>query len=157
MAEDTKLDTSGIDKLLRALKAPPPMGRIGVLGTKDARKESEGPSNAEIGAKHEFGQEGMPVRSFLRVPLTDHLEKYLTARGAFDKATIKQVIKEGTVVPWVKKMMIVAEEIVKEGFATGGFGKWPAWRNKSYTSKTGMLLVDTTQLRDSITSEVKDQ
>lgn len=144
-----KLD--GLDKLLKALKAKPPVARIGILG--ESSREGGGPTNADIGAIHEFGGAKTPMRSFLRMPLTEELPAALEASGAFDEETLKQVIKTGTVVPWVQKVMIVAEGVVGEAFATGGFGKWPP--SNMAGKKNAQTLVETGQLRDSITSEVK--
>lgn len=152
------LNTKNLDKLLKALKAKPPMAKIGIMGDKVARSKSGALSNADIGAKHEMGDpsQGLPQRSFLRIPLIDNLYKYLVASGAFDKKVLARVIKEGTLTPWVKVMAVTGEQIIGDGFMTGGFGKWAPWASKSYENNTGMILVDTTQLRDSITSEVKE-
>lgn len=155
--EDTKLDMKGLEKFIKALKESPNVeGRIGVLGDKANRSKSDsaGLSNADVGAKHEFGV-GVPKRSWLREPITDHLANDLKKSGALEKDVMAQVIKTGSVIPWLKKVMIVAEGVVQEAFASGGYGKWAPWR-PGYQSNTGMILVDTTQLRDSITSEVKE-
>lgn len=153
--DETTLETKGLDQLLKALKAPPPNSRIGVLGGNNARQKDKAATNATIGAAHEFGTENMPQRSFLRVPLTDNLNKRIESSGLLDADVMKEVIKVGSVIPWLKKIMGIAEGIVAEAFASNGFGKWAAWKTKGYTSKTGNVLVDTEQLRDSITSEVK--
>lgn len=158
--EPDTVELAGLDKLLKALKAKPPVARIGILGDKAARKEEtskKGASNAEIGAVHEYGSigKGIPQRSFLRVPLADHLEKEMEESGALSDEESKQVIKQGSVIPWLKKIAVLAEGVVRKGFDTGGFGKW-APHSKGYQNNTGMVLVDTTQLRDSIVSEVKD-
>lgn len=120
------------------------------------RKGGKQLTNAEIGAVHEFGNSTHPQRSFLRVPLMDRLNKELQDSGSFDKETLRDVIINGTVVPWLKKVAVVAEGIVAGAFDTGGYGKWAQWKNPSYQNNTGNILVDTTQLRNSITSEVKE-
>lgn len=149
---EMKLD--GLDKLLKALKAKPPVARVGILGDGKPRTEG-GKSNAEIGAAHEFGTSTLPQRSFLRVPLIDNLDKRLESSGAFDKAAMADVLRSGSVVPWVKKVAVIAEGIVFEAFDTGGFGKWvPSNMDRKKNHQT---LVETQQLRDSITSEVKDE
>jgi len=154
VADDTlKLDVKGLDQLLKALKANPPNARVGILGSTNPRS-GKSPSNATVGAAHEFGTSKMPQRSFLRIPIADNLANQMQASGAFDKDVLKAVIKSGTVLPWIKKVTMIAEQIVLEAFATSGYGKWAPWK-KGYTSKTGQILVDTNQLRDSITSEVK--
>lgn len=153
MADDeTTLEVKGLERLLKAIKARPPVARIGILGTNNMRAGG-GSSNAEIGAAHEFGTDKLPQRSFLRVPLSENLTKKIESSGALDKDTMNEVIKTKSVVPWLKKIMALAESIVAEAFATGGFGKWPP---SDMTHKTNQqTLVETTQLRDSITSEVK--
>ena len=163
MSESFESDTvnvEGLDQLLKALKQKAPVARIGVLADKSSRTSDQkkgGPSNAEIGAAHEYGApaRGLPQRSFLRVPISDELQKRMAKDGALTENEFKQVIKQGSVVPWLKKISVLAEGIVKEAFATRGFGKWSPWKG-NYESKTGDVLVDTTQLRDSITSEVKE-
>jgi phage gpG-like protein len=169
---DIKLETKGLDQLLKALKAKPPVARVGILGEKTNRIEGKKtltfaevqslstprkggnvPTNAEIGASHEFGTSQLPQRSFLRVPLTDRLQKEMEASGALDKAVLAEVIRSGSVVPWLKKVAVLAEGIVIQAFATGGYGKWKPsdMRHK----KVHMTLVETQQLRNSITSEVR--
>jgi phage gpG-like protein len=174
VSESVTLQTKGLDALLKALKRQP-IARVGILGNSVSRVENKttlsfsevqnmskprkgGPqlTNAEIGAVHEFGSSTHPQRSFLRVPLTDRLNKELEASGAFDKETLHQVIMSGTVVPWLKKVTVLAEGIVAGAFATGGYGKWAQWKSPGYQNNTGNILVDTTQLRNSITSEVTE-
>jgi phage gpG-like protein len=169
-----ELNTKGLDQLIKALKGEMPRARVGILGAKSTRSNvpvAGGKSlnvgvnprptkinfttNAAVGAIHEFGGKNMPVRSFLRMPIADQLQKRMEASGAFDEDVLKMVVKEGTVLPWLKKIAVLAEAIVIESFATGGFGKWPAWRTPNYKNAGNQLLVDSGQLRDSITSEVK--
>lgn len=145
------MNTRGLDQLIKATKKLPVI-QIGVLGANDVREDGE--SNAEIGAKHEFGADGMPMRSFLRVPLSDHLSNYLEESGAFDKAALTEVVKLGSFTPWMRKVATTAEAVVLDGFQTGGFGRW---RPSIMTfKKLKMTLIETQQLRDSITSEVKE-
>lgn len=153
-SEETTLDTSGLDHLIKAFSGKLPQAKVGILGGKNIRSNGEARSNATLGAKHEFGLDNMPVRSFLRVPIAEHMQKALEKSGAFNKDTLKKVVATGSIESWVKLSALIAEGIVAEGFNTGGYGKWPAWRN-GYTSRTGDILVDTQQLRNSITSEVK--
>lgn len=175
MSEDAfKLDTKNLDGILKALKGNMSQARVGILGGKALRsgqKQEAGKSvnaarkapkskpevmnNAAIGAMHEFGTGSMPQRSFLRVPISENLQKYLESSGAFTKDAMKEVIKEASLRPWLERAAKVAEKVVSDAFATGGFGKWPKWKTKGYTNNTGDILVDTQQLRNSITSEVK--
>lgn len=173
---ETTLETPGLDKLIRAMKAKAPSIRIGILGAKSARDEqavkggkavnaSSGKlkaakgtvnveTNAEVGAIHEFGSKNSPQRSFLRVPIADNLGKEMERSGALDKASLAEVIKGGSILPWAKKIAVIAEGIVAEAFKTGGFGKWVPSNMKN--KKVHDTLVETQQLRNSITSEVKE-
>ncbi|PHS61072.1 MAG: hypothetical protein COB09_19175 [Thalassobium sp.] len=50
---------------------------------------------------------------------------------------------------------VKAEEIVQDGFATGGFGKWPALESSTIARKgSSGILIDTAELRKSVTSDV---
>lgn len=148
---DLKLD--GLEKLLKTLKAKPPTARVGILGSQ-ARNGDTGLTNAEVGAFHEFGTARLPQRSFLRIPISENLNKYLSRSGAFDKDTFKEVMATGSILPWLKKVAAVAEQIVAEAFDTGGFGKWPPSDMRHKTNK--QTLVETQQLRNAVTSEVKE-
>jgi len=167
---DEAIDTfnvDGLEQLLKALHVRPPVARVGILGGKDTRQaperagwvskeiESAPPTNSEIGAAHEFGSpaRGLPQRSFLRMPIGNNLQKELERSGLLTQEVFDEVIKTGTVIPWMKKVAICAEACVSDAFDNGGPG-WPAWKSSSYSNNAGQLLVDTKQLRESITSEV---
>jgi hypothetical protein len=129
--------------------------RIGVLGAKDGRNDSQS-TNAKVGAKHEFGLDGMPIRSFLRQPITEQMQKFLDQSGYFSgdaaKETMRTAIRDKSLDVILAKIGIVGEAIVQEGFASGGFGKWkPSNFSKKKVHQT---LVETQQLRNSIGSEV---
>lgn len=150
---DVKVDVKGLEKLIKALKTKPPVGRIGVLGSNGARKDSF-LTNAGIGAAHEFGTSRTPQRSFLRVPLIDNLTKELQKSGLLDKDTLKAVLATGNLRPWVEQVVVVGEGVVLGAFDSGGYGKWPP--SDMRYKKNHQTLVETQQLRNSITSEVKD-
>jgi hypothetical protein len=169
------LNMKGLDDLLKAIKSPP-IVRVGILGGKNQRSEKQhahgpqktlsmgsqyalptiGPSNAEIGLKHEYGsaKEGLPIRSFLKEPITDNLQKYLDVAGAFSPGAVKRIIQARSLSLFMKKVGIIAETIVQDAFQTGGFGKWKP-SNMKY-KKVQQTLVETQQLRNSITSDVKE-
>lgn len=154
--EDTTIDTKGLDQLIKALKRPAPSIRVGVLGSKTVRKNeaSSALTNAEVGAAHEFGTSMLPQRSFLRVPIADNLDKEMDKASLSDKDALKEVIKTGSFMPWAQKVAVLAEGIVAEAFDTAGFGKWqPSNMARKALKQT---LVETQQLRNSITSEVKE-
>lgn len=151
MSDDVDMNLKNMEKFIKTLKGKIPKARVGVLGDKNARNDSE--SNASIGAKHEFGEEGLPVRSFLRMPISLHLQKYMEKSGAFSEDALKNIVKEGSFEKFVKKMGAVGESIVQDAFSTGGFGKWKPSRMEN--KQTKQTLVETQQLRNSITSDVK--
>lgn len=156
MSDEYTLEVKGLDQLLKALKAKPPVARVGILGS-SPRKEGEqgrGSSNAEVGAAHEFGTSTLPQRSFLRAPISEHLQSKMESSGALDRDTLDQVIKKGSVMPWLGKVTKLAENIVNEAFDTGGFGKWK--QSDMTHKKNHQTLVETQQLRNSISSEVKE-
>ena len=111
-------------------------------------------SNATIGMKHEFGID-VPQRSFLRMPLTEQMQKYVNNKNAFDKEALLKVVKDKSIVPWLKKLGIIAENIVGDAFHTRGFGKWPV--SAMFRKTNHQTLVETTQLRESITSIVEEK
>lgn len=154
MSDGVKIDTSGLTSLLKALKKPPTI-KVGILilGSNSARTEGF-LNNATIGAKHEFGLDGMPIRSFLRVPIATNLEKELDNAGMFNEKSINNVIKEKSFKNFSEKVAIAAEAVVLKSFDTGGDGKWKP--SDMRYKKIKQTLVETQQLRNSITSEVKD-
>lgn len=157
MSDDVTLTTPGLDKLLKALKAKPPVARVGILGDKGQRTtksdEKNLPTNAEIGAAHEFGTTKLPMRSFLRVPISDNLGKEMEKSGMLDKNALNEVVQSGSLLPWMQKVAIIAEGCVADAFDTGGNGKWKPSDMKYKENQ--QTLVETQQLRNSITSEVK--
>ena len=137
MSEEIRLDTKELDKLVKKLKTSLPSIKVGILGQKTERVNNE-KTNAEIGLKHEFGI-GVPVRSFLRMPLIENLDKEL------EKIDKKNIEPED--LPYT--IGHVAQTIVKQAFDTGGFGQW-----KPSKKEEGKTLIDTGQLEQSISYEI---
>lgn len=123
-------------------------------GNRIADKKKASPlTNAEVGLKHEKGSlsENIPRRSFLEMPLKDKLP------GAMGKiGGILLVGIEATNILMVyQKLGLVAEGIVLGAFNSSGYGQWPP--NAPLTIKikgSSRPLIDTAQLRKSITSRV---
>jgi hypothetical protein len=88
------------------------------------------------------------------MPLTVFLQKRLASSGLLNKDVLKQVVDQKSLVPWVKKIGILAEAIVQEAFDTAGFGSWPP--SDMSRKKVHQTLVETTQLRNAVTSDVKE-
>lgn len=151
--------------------------QVGVLGGKDARSgdESEGyvPGNAEIGLIHEFGVIGgkspfvvpgqskepskqggrsLPERSFLRMPIISRLPLAIMKEGK--QRWRDSIIRDGVVIT-LKRLGVMAEGLVHDAFATGGFGTWPKLSKYTIRKKgSAAILIDTAQLRQAITSRV---
>lgn len=145
----------GLRSFLEALAASENVrARVGVLGPKTQRSGG-GLNNATIGARHEYGI-GVPTRSFLRMPLIDHLQGAIDNSGAFTQEAAIKVVNEGTVKPWVAKIGILAEGVVITAFSNEGYGKWPPLNPKYMEKKkVKQILVETRQLLGAITSDVK--
>lgn len=148
---EIKLD--GLHALIKALKkSEKTFVKVGILGTHAGRADNSGKTNAEIGVIHEFGGAHMPQRSFLRVPITEHLNKELEKSGMFTQASLQKVISQKSLIPYLEKIGVSAEGIVSDAFKTGGFGKWkPSDMSRKKIKQT---LVESQQLRNSISSEV---
>jgi hypothetical protein len=106
----------------------------------------------EVGAKHEFGTDGVPRRSFLRMPL-------FVKRKAIEKTMVKQfelVVEEGkSALDALGLVGFKATNTIIEAFETGGFGNW---QDISQTTKdekgSNGILKDTLALQNSIKSVV---
>jgi hypothetical protein len=175
-----EIELSGLERLTKALKVQdPPVIHVGILenasrhgaessylmGIRLAKKASTKikrilgisklPSNADIGAVHEYGApaKGIPSRSWLRMPLTDHLQEEMERQGLLGEEELSQVIASGSIMPWLKKVEVAALRTVKMAFFTQGWGKWQKWKS-GYTSNTGMILQDTKQLIEHVDTEI---
>ena len=156
---DTTIDTRGLEAILKALKNPP-MARVGILSTKTHSPETPPKkgskpfslTNAQLGAMHEFGGPKVKQRSFLKMPITLMLDKRLKKSGILDEANLRKLIATRSAANIVRLIAVIAESIVRDAFQTGGFGQWTPSNMKR--KKVQMTLLETQQLRDSITSEV---
>lgn len=147
---DVKIDagTGFLDKLARVFKQDPKI-HIGILG--DGKRTDGQLTNAEIGYKHEMGVDG-PQRSFLRMPLTAKLGQELATSDVLSDASLKELATVGSMLPLCQKIGIMGEAVIADAFDTGGFGEWP--ESDMRLKKNHQTLVETQQLRNSITSEV---
>lgn len=133
--------------------------KVGVLRGKAKRgaKGSKGPSNADIGAVHEFGapEKNIPERSWLRLPvmsrLGDELRKVKTA-------DLKRIFAGLGLKGIMRVVGQAAYNVIADGFRTGGFGRWAPLRPRTIARKgSAEILVETNQLRDSISFEVVEK
>lgn len=158
-AEVKKLKT-----LIGYLVSGLPKVRVGVIGSKAAVKrkdgEHQGLTNAEIGFINEFGKmtgkHRIQPRSFIFMPLRLYLNDYLKKHQSTSKAEFEKAVQNGKAEGFAKKVGLVAEECIQDAFATRGFGNWEP--NAAYTvalKGSDSPLIDTGELRRSISSEVK--
>lgn len=154
MSDAYELDNRALKKLIKTFSGIAPTARVGVLGDKNNR-ENGSETNATIGAAHEYGTSKLPVRSFLRMPINDDLDAYLKANGAYDKDVIDKMIHEGGIFAWMEKVAMTARQVVLDAFDRGGSTK-TKWKPSNMALKDNwQTLVETQQLRNSITSDVK--
>jgi phage gpG-like protein len=139
---------------------------VGIMGSKaskthkDKKKKKTKLTNGELGAIHEFGSisRGIPARSFLRYPIQFHFPMWLRENK---KSFIKYLI-QGRYLQWLEIMGGAAENIVQNAFDTSGFGMWKplkpatikARKKSKIAGESALPLIDTSELRRSITSEV---
>lgn len=134
-----------LQKLVKALKLKAPTLKVGIV----SNARSDHSDNSTIGAAHEFGTSTIPKRSFLREPLAEQLPKVLEQMGHFDKETLEKTIRNSSLEEYAEIIGKLAVGIVIKGFETNGYGKWAPWA-PGYKNRTGKILVDTAQLKNSI-------
>lgn len=158
--------------------------KVGIIGDVAYQKhEHTNLTNADLGAIHEFGavtEDGVriPERSFLRVPILSSegrraiIKEVLKNNEAaaelakkptgdeYDTAyreAVKKIIDPEAI---ANQIALAALQRVQEAFTNEGFGNWERTkdisRKQRYGDPDNPTLVDTGQLRDSITFEVKE-
>lgn len=126
--------------------------RVGILGSDVNRQDANGITNSEIGVIHEFGNEKMPVRSFLRMPIMTHKKEIIKAMGG---TKMRTAFAQGDFMRMFKLLGEKGRDIVLQAFETGGFGKWPDISEATKAAKgSSVILVDSAQLKNGITSDV---
>ncbi len=114
-------------------------------------------SNAALGLIHEFGSisKNIPARSFLRMPIMMKGKDITTQMSG---SSVRNAVESGNFKKVFQILGIIGEGLVKSAFSTGGFGQWA--ENKPATIRrkgSAAPLIDTGQLRRSITSDVKNK
>jgi phage gpG-like protein len=155
---DVKVDLSLLYKLQKNLSISKKYyTKLGILSGKITRNNEEQNSinNAELGLIHEFGsrKRNIPARSFLRFPIefkAKELTKFIANKEDIEKIIVKQGLKQ------VYKLLgVKGEAIIQEAFETKGFGTWLDNSPETIKQKgSDKPLIDTSQLRRSITSKV---
>ncbi len=155
-----------MDQLLKFQKALKDAERgrvkVGVLGDKTTREGSAGggDTNAEIGAKMEFGfvqDKGpwkgfkIPARSFLRFPLLTFAKNV----PAQFKADAVKLLLSARIDLLLKRIGVLAVKAIDYAFQTRGMGMWKANSPVTILLKgSDAPLIDTGQLRRSISYQV---
>ena len=151
--------------------------KVGILQSTNARDNSNlapgstgiDAGNADVGYANEFGSRTgytaidartgkkihgakIPERSFLRMPLMDHLEDKAALIGAGVRSAL---VGDDTPKGATDALGIAAVSTVREAFDTNGFGQWEENSRATIAFKGGQAdpLIATGQLRDSITSQ----
>lgn len=127
--------------------------RVNKLRKQNLLPENDDQTNADIGLLHEMGSASrhIPRRSFLEMPLTMKMPEYA---GRFGK-DLSRGLDEGNIRPAFVRLGIKGEQVVQLAFASRGFGVWPANAPLTVARKgSSQPLIDTAQLRRSITSDV---
>lgn len=150
MSSEFEYDDKAFKKLIESIKNSKLEVHVGILGNSPTRNDA-GETNATIGIRHELGL-GVPQRSFLLMPIQTRFKKEVKAQKALSQETVKQMLAAASFMPLMQKLAVVAERCVLLAFDTGGFGAWKQ-SNMEYKA-VKMTLVETQQLRNSITSEV---
>lgn len=158
MSDKAKADVNGLKNLVNLLKKGLPRVKVGVLGETNQRN-TEGPTNAEIGFANEFGKmtgyPKIPSRSFIRMPLNLVFHQKLKEKKSLTGKELEKALTEGKEVEFAQKVGLVAEETIQEAFETHGFGNWAPNAPRTVAEKgSDSPLIDTGQLRRSITSKV---
>lgn len=159
MGRQTKISVNldGLEDLKRKLGSEY-YARIGIIGAKAATEhedrdgEPTGLTNAEIGVLQEFGNEHIPPRSFLRMPIVERMKDIVRFLGS---SKVNSLFEAGNIKGIFKALGIEGEGIVQDAFATRGFGMWKPNAPRTIAAKgSDAPLIDTAQLRRSVSSDV---
>lgn len=142
--QQTKVEANldGLEKLMKLLKDDSYI-RIGIIGASaGAQHDKEsGLTNALLGTYHEFGGTSKngkpqpPQRSFLWMPLRDHLKFDDSSMKDLKKILWKQFFIKKSADAFWQTLLTRALETIEEAFDTEGWGAW-----KILTYKTHKMI-----------------
>lgn len=151
LSNKVTIKDQGWNKIKKNLMNIPFDVTIGIQG-KEAGQDHQGVTNAMLGAVHEYGSSNgdIPQRSFLRSTLTKHEKKYEKEISKTLKNTAEGKSLEG-------ELKIVGEIARADVIAMIKSNIPPALASETVAKKggEGTALIDTGQLWNSITSEVR--
>lgn len=146
-----------VKRLKEVMKRAEQLNRIqlvvGIPSDENSRKESTGITNAELGVIHEFGapEKGIPERSFMRSTASEEAENL----GQLGNARIAEFLKgQKSAHDAFADVGAYLQGKIVEKITDGDFVA-----NKEETAKrkkSSKPLIDTGQLRASITYEVRE-
>lgn len=132
---------------------------VGIPSSKNKSHSESTQTVAQIGATHEYGvpELRIPRRSFLRVPLTKKTKEIFKLIEKDLKVSKINITKA------LGRLGAKGQSVVLEAFKTQGGGSWrklskftESRRKKGKGSGSNKPLIDTGQLRQSITFEVRE-
>ena len=127
---------------------------VGILGS-EATTQEGGNTLAGIGAQHEFGvptaMPPIPRRSFIRFPIETGQRQIESDVGK----NYQKHMEKGNVKGIFTDIGLACEARIQDAFDSGGFGEWQQLSPITIELKgSSAILIDTGQLRQSITSQV---
>lgn len=127
---------------------------VGILGVSAERVSGDTLNNPSLGAVHEFGsiERNIPSRSFLRMPVIQELPAALqaTTKDQWHKVIVKKGLLGA-----LGLLGSYALDVIQLAFDTSGFGSWSPLKPRTIRRKgSSAILIDTAQMRQSITAEV---
>lgn len=125
---------------------------VGILS--DQPHTGDGIGMVELGIIHEFGSitRNIPPRSFLRMPLETKKRELVSV---INSKLVNEAFESGNIKKIFEIIGIKAQAIIQEAFGSGGFGKWQKLKEATVKKKkSDAILIDTGELRRSITSRV---
>lgn len=141
MANESKVkfNMDNLNDLVRSLKGEYVL-RVGILGQKaSASHDNEsGLTNAELGAIHEQpDRDGkkMPRRSFLEDSLKLKLQFNSSQFAEIRKKLFKDMFQKHKPIDFLNDLGAKCLEIIEQGFASNGFGKWQALSMPLFTER----------------------
>lgn len=152
MSGSVTLDLKGLQAFKRQLRtAVRSSVEVGIFEENTTRADPNQLTNAEIGYRHEFGL-GVPVRSWLNMPLVTELPDVIKSESSeLSKAFVDDGAKA-----MLERVGFMGEAVIQDAFDTQGFGTWPDNSEMTIAMKgRNEPLVDTTQLKKSVSSRVK--
>jgi hypothetical protein len=141
-------DGKFLDRIKRALTGK--RERVVNVGFPSSAKEPDGTSTALIAAVHEYGNEHVPERAFMRTSLQKNRGRYSALNGQ----NLKKVLNGGmSVDAALGQLGLMASSDIKEQIKNGSYAPLKAATIKRKGSSKP--LIDTGQMRQSVTYELE--